>query len=81
MRALDAGVARSEDIWVEDPPVDSSAGRPLLADLMVDGEARPRSHRGRGRRGRARITPPRSRTSPEAFALSRGEPVLPTRYL
>ena len=83
VRALRAGIAVSEDIYVEDPPVADDAGRRLLADLVLDGDVgRGAPRPGRRRRGARRTTPPRSRElPPEAFALSRGEPVLPTRYL
>jgi len=82
VRALDAGVARSEDIWVEDPPVDASAGRPLLADLVVDGSPVPELLGPSGvEAARAHHATAIAELPPEAFALSRGEPVLPTRYL
>jgi nicotinate phosphoribosyltransferase len=82
VRALDAGVAHSEDIWVEDPPVAASAGRPLLVDLMVDGSA-VREHLGAAGVESARVhhASAIAELPPEALALSRGEPALPTRYL
>jgi nicotinate phosphoribosyltransferase len=81
VRALRSGTATSEDIYVEDPPVADDAGRRLLADLMLDGSpvavhvgpdgvAAARTHHAAAIR----------ELPPEAFALSRGEPVLPTRY-
>jgi nicotinate phosphoribosyltransferase len=82
VRALDAGVARSEDIWVEDPPVAASAGRPLLADLMVDGSPVPAFLGAAGvESARAHHASAIAELPPEALALSRGEPALPTRYL
>ena len=82
VRALASGVAQSEDIWVEDPPVAADAGRALLTDLIVDGE--PLS----AFTGPAGVTAAREHHAaaiaelpPEAFSLARGEPVLPTRYL
>jgi nicotinate phosphoribosyltransferase len=82
VRALVGGVARSEDIWVEDPPVGADAGRPLLVDLMVDGEP---TEEFLGADGvaiaRAHHAAAIAELPPAAFALSRGEPVLPTRYL
>lgn len=82
IRALKNGVAKSEDIWVEDPPVAADAGRPLLTDLIVHGEpvavhlgpdgvAAARAHHAMAI-GELPIA---------AHALSRGEPVLPTNYL
>ena len=54
------------------------ARRPHARRRAGRGARRP----GRRRRRARRTTPPRSRElPPEAFALSRGEPVLPTRYL
>jgi nicotinate phosphoribosyltransferase len=82
VRALASGVAKSEDIWVEDPPVTAEAGRPLLVDLMVDGEP-VTGHLGPDGvvAARAHHASAIAELPPEAFALSRGEPVLPTRYL
>ena len=37
VRALRYGIATSEDIYVEDPPVADDAGRRLLVDLVIDG--------------------------------------------
>nr|WP_284255581.1 nicotinate phosphoribosyltransferase [Pseudolysinimonas kribbensis] len=39
VRALHDGAATGEDIYVEDPPIDAAAGRPLLVDLVRGGEA------------------------------------------
>lgn len=79
-RALTAGVATSEDIYVEDPPVDAAAGRPLLVPLIeagrvviplgADGVAAARAHHA------AAI----AELPPQALSLSRGEPAIPTRY-
>ena len=82
VRALSSGVAKSEDIWVEDPPVGADAGRPLLVDLIVDGEP-VAAHLGPDgvAAARAHHASAIAELPPEAFALSRGEPVLPTRYL
>lgn len=82
VRALASGVAKSEDIWVEDPPVTAEAGRPLLVDLIVDGEPVPEHLGADGvAAARAHHASAIAELPPEAFALSRGEPVLPTRYL
>jgi nicotinate phosphoribosyltransferase len=82
VRALDAGVARSEDIWVEDPPVAASAGRPLLVDLVVDGSAVPAFLGADGvEAARLHHASAIAELPPEALALSRGEPALPTQYL
>ncbi len=82
VRALRAGTATSEDIYVEDPPVADDAGRRLLVDLWSTARRSRRTSARTASPRRARITPPRSPSCRrEAFALSRGEPVLPTRYL
>jgi nicotinate phosphoribosyltransferase len=82
VRALSSGVAVGEDIYVEDPPVAPEAGRKLLADLMVDGEP-VESHLGADgvAAARAHHASAIAELPPEAFSLSRGEPILPTRYL
>jgi nicotinate phosphoribosyltransferase len=82
VRALRDGTATSEDIYVEDPPVTDDAGRRLLADLMLDGSS-VTAHVGSEGVAAAREHHAAAigELPPEAFALSRGEPVLPTRYL
>lgn len=82
VRALDAGVAHSEDIWVEDPPVSAAAGRPLLVDLVVDGQPVPAFLGAAGvEAARLHHASAIAELPAEALALSRGEPALPTRYL
>jgi nicotinate phosphoribosyltransferase len=82
VRALAGGVARSEDIWVEDPPVATDAGRALLVDLMVDGEPATEHLGAEGvATARAHHAAAIAELPPEAFSLARGEPVLPTNYL
>jgi nicotinate phosphoribosyltransferase len=82
VRALHGGVAHGEDIYVEDPPVAAEAGRALLTDLVVDGEPLPEHLGGGGvAAARAHHAAAIAELPPEAFSLSRGEPVLPTRYL
>ena len=82
VRALRDGTATSEDIYVEDPPVADDAGRRLLVDLVLDGDS-VAEHVGPAGVAAAREHHARAigELPPEAFALSRGEPVLPTRYL
>ena len=82
VRALRSGVATSEDIYVEDPPVTDDAGRRLLADLMLDGSP-VAAHVGPDgvSAARAHHAAAIKELPVAAFALSRGEPVLPTRYL
>lgn len=82
VRALRDGTATSEDIYVEDPPVADDAGRRLLVDLVHDGTS-VADHIGPEGVAAAREHHARAieELPPEAFALSRGEPVLPTRYL
>lgn len=82
VRALKDGVAKSEDIWVEDPPVGPDAGRLLLTDLIVGGEP-VAEHLGPDgvAAARAHHAMAVGELPVAAHALSRGEPVLPTRYL
>jgi len=82
VRALHDGVATGEDIYVEDPPVDAEAGRPLLVDLVVDGGIAP-EHVGPEalRRARAHHASAIAELPVEALSLARGEAALPTRYL
>lgn len=83
VRALRDGVAVSEDIYVEDPPVaDGATGRSLQVDLVTAGVV------ASGHTGPAGVSAARAHHStaiaelpPAAFSLSRGEPALPTRYL
>ena len=65
VRTLRDGVAVAEDIYVEDPPVDAAAGRPLLVDLVVDGEP------GRRRTSAPPESPPRARTTPPRWPSCR----------
>jgi nicotinate phosphoribosyltransferase len=82
VRALHDGVATGEDIYVEDPPVDADAGRPLLVDLVRAGEldVAPLGHDG-VLRARAHHAAAIAELPVEALSLARGEPALPTRYL
>jgi len=82
VRALRNGTAVSEDIYVEDPPVADDAGRRLLVDLMVDGDP-VTAHVGAAgvEAARTHHASAIAELPVAAFALSRGEPVLPTRYL
>ncbi len=82
VRALRDGVAAAEDIYVEDPPIGAGAGRPLLVDLVRDGEI------VEERLGAAGIAAARAHHAAvmaelpvQALSLSRGEPAIPTRYL
>lgn len=82
VRTLASGVAQSEDIWVEDPPVGADAGRPLLVDLVLDGDI-VEEHAGAAgvQSARAHHASAIAELPIEALSLSRGEPILPTRYL
>jgi nicotinate phosphoribosyltransferase len=82
VRALREGTATGEDIYVEDPPIDASAGRPLLVDLVRAGEvdAAPLGQDG-VLRARAHHAAAIAELPVEALSLARGEPALPTRYL
>jgi nicotinate phosphoribosyltransferase len=82
VRTLRDGVAVAEDIYVEDPPVGASAGRPLLVDLVRDGDPVPQ-HTGLAGVAAARThhAAVMAELPPHALSLSRGEPAIPTRYL
>jgi len=82
VRTLRDGVAVAEDIYVEDPPVDASAGRPLLVDLMRDGTPID-AHLGAAgvAAARAHHAAVMAELPVHALSLSRGEPAIPTRYL
>ena len=82
VRTLRDGVAVAEDIYVEDPPVDASAGRPLLVDLMRDGTPID-AHLGTAgvAAARAHHAAVMAELPVQALSLSRGEPAIPTRYL
>lgn len=81
VRALAGGVAVSEDIYVEDPPVDAAAGRPLLVDLVRGGVVSPQYLGSAGvTAARAHHAAAIAELPPRALSLSRGEPAIPTRY-
>ncbi|MEO6532771.1 MAG: nicotinate phosphoribosyltransferase [Pseudolysinimonas sp.] len=82
VRTLRDGIAVAEDIYVEDPPVGATAGRPLLVDLVRDGEP-VAEHMGAAGVQAARIhhAAAMAELPPVALSLSRGEPAIPTRYL
>ena len=82
VRALSAGVATSEDIYVEDPPVDATAGRPLLVSLVESGEVVVPLGAAGVAAARAHHAAAMAELPPQALSLSlRGEPAIPTRYL
>lgn len=82
VRALAEGVAVSEDIYVEDPPVDAAAGRPLLVPLVRGGTVDERFTGAAGvAAARAHHAAARAELPAQALSLSRGEPAIPTRYL
>jgi nicotinate phosphoribosyltransferase len=85
VRALRDGVAVSEDIHVDDPPVealDAGVGRLLHTTLMTDGEATPEALGPDGvERARAHHAAAIAELPADALRLSRGEPAIPTRYL
>jgi nicotinate phosphoribosyltransferase len=85
VRALRDGVAVSEDIHVDDPPVealDAGVGRLLHTTLMTDGEAASEALGPDGvERARAHHAAAIAELPADALRLSRGEPAIPTRYL
>jgi len=85
VRALRDGVAISEDIHVDDPPVDSlhpDAGRALHVALVTDGEPQADALGAAGvERARAHHAAAIAELPADGLRLSRGEPAIPTRYL
>ncbi|PZQ91931.1 MAG: nicotinate phosphoribosyltransferase [Leifsonia xyli] len=85
VRALQDGMAISEDIHVEDPPVEAlaaDAGRLLHVPLVTAGEP---AGDALGPNGAAAARAHHARAiaelPAEGLRLSRGEPAIPTRYL
>ena len=76
-RRDDEGVARAEVIGVGEPPADDGDDRPLMIELVRDGEVVDHQdiHEARARHEASRAELPRAATQ-----LSRGEPVIPTLY-
>jgi nicotinate phosphoribosyltransferase len=85
VRALRDGVAVSEDVHVDDPPVealDGAAGRLLHATLATRGEPASEALGAAGvAQARAHHAAAIAELPAEALRLSRGEPAIPTRYL
>ena len=82
VRTLDHGVAVEETIYVEEPESLPKPGRGLLVDLVTDG-AVDAAHLGPEGVAAAREhhTAAIAELPFAAFALSRGEPVIPTVYV
>ena len=80
-RTLAEGVAAAETVFVEEGDA-VPEGRPLQVDLVVDGEPDPAYLGAAGvaaaREHHAAVL---AELPPEAFALGRGEPVIPTVYV
>ncbi len=85
VRALHDGVAISEDVHVEDPPVEAlspASGRLLHVPLVAAGEAAPDALGAEGvAKARAHHAAAMAELPADALRLSRGEPAIPTRYL
>lgn len=82
VRSLREGVAVSEDVHVEDPPVTPEGGRVLHVPLVADGEVRADALGPDGvASARAHHASAIAELAPDALRLSRGEPAIPTRYL
>ncbi|QEO10475.1 nicotinate phosphoribosyltransferase [Protaetiibacter larvae] len=85
VRALRDGVAVSEDIHVEDPPVDAlaaDAGRLLHVPLVTDGEVHTAALGPDGvAAARAHHAAAIAELSADGRRLSRGDAAIPTRYL
>lgn len=71
------GVAQAEVIGVGDRPRNDGDDRPLMVDLVVDGE---RVYKDDLATARERHAASRAQLPPAAAQLSRGEPVIPTIY-
>ena len=71
------GVAQAEVIGVGDRPRSDGDDRPLMIELMVDGE---RVYKDDLATARDRHATSRAELPPAATQLSRGEPVIPTIY-
>ena len=82
VRSLDHGVAVEETVYVEEPETLPKPGRGLLVDLVTDGVADP-DHLGAPGVAAAREhhVAAIAELPFSAFALSRGEPVIPTVYI
>jgi nicotinate phosphoribosyltransferase len=76
-RVSDSGVAQAEVIGIGDRPESDGNDRPLMVDLVQDGEpvGGRDIHEARARHAASRAELPRA-----AAQLSRGEPVIPTIY-
>ncbi len=76
-RRDEGGVAQAEVIGIGERPMDDGDDRPLMIDLVRDGEVVDHQdiHEARARHEASRAELPRS-----AAQLSRGEPVIPTVY-
>lgn len=76
-RLSDRGVAQAEVIGIGEAPRTDDNGRPLMIELVCDGEVTDHQdiHEARARHDASRAELPRS-----AGQLSRGEPVIPTIY-
>lgn len=85
VRALRDGLAVSEDVHVDDPPVDAlapDAGRLLHVPLVTAGEPAADALGPEGlTRARTHHAAAKAELAPDALRLSRGEPAIPTRYL
>jgi len=76
-----AGAAAAEVIYIGSAPEDSPDHRPLLISLVENGCAIEKHLGAEGtRRARAQRAVAVAELPPEAFRLSRGDPVIPTRY-
>lgn len=82
-RALSDGIATSEDIHVDDPPVpDGPERRALMTELVVAGDAVAEHCGADGlRAARERHARAIAELPDAARALAHGEPAIPTRYL
>lgn len=76
-RRSEGGIAQAEIIGIGELPVDDGDDRPLMVELVRDGEVVDHQdiHEARTRHAASRAELPRS-----AAQLSRGEPVIPTIY-
>lgn len=85
VRALRDGVAVSEDVHVDDPPVgalEAHTGRALHVPLITGGDVHTEYLGAKGvAKARTHHAAAIAELQPNALRLSRGEPAIPTRYL
>ncbi len=81
VRRSSGGVATEETMFVDDPPADAAAGRPLLVELVTAGDIHEAPLGATGLlAAREHHRAALAELPPEAFSLARGEAAIPTVY-